>query len=461
MQNLDEVYLEQLSAIAGAIQNSPLLAEYLENEEEEYYNALRQEFEQMIGELYHQVAIDAPLQLTIFERYLLNEAFEGLYMPRILGFAVLRGEINDQYRYVRPNEHFKEILLAICHSPHFELLKKRIGQTIQVGFALSSDIWISNLLSLIENRRVRYFLQQQHSDKYHDLKAREALYKRYANQFKGNLFISADFPETPGEMKAGFSALRQFLLQRFAAGVDNTSLKPQLFNFLDNPEFSGHEEYVQMLALCGQFIELDNAEQARYKAHFERERKTYPQFDRVFLQYLLTINESFPIKPEHDLRMSRLVDKTVADKISDYYKIADKIHTLGYVHPEAIEAVREFYNSHKALSVESACLRALVYNYFHQLIKGLQISEYPAFIELSQIFNLYIKIFGNQEFNQAVEDLSLEYTDSLLQHFTDKRGRDYQDIKKFMFNQFVEMGFLSEKELSEKFKTKRKVKKEA
>ncbi|MFN4080636.1 MAG: hypothetical protein ACK4NS_07020, partial [Saprospiraceae bacterium] len=89
MQNLDEVYLEQLSAIAGAIQNSPLLAEYLENEEEEYYNALRQEFEQMIGELYHQVAIDAPLQLTIFERYLLNEAFEGLYMPRILGFAVL------------------------------------------------------------------------------------------------------------------------------------------------------------------------------------------------------------------------------------------------------------------------------------------------------------------------------------------------------------------------------------
>ncbi|MFN4080635.1 MAG: hypothetical protein ACK4NS_07015, partial [Saprospiraceae bacterium] len=372
-----------------------------------------------------------------------------------------RGEINDQYRYVRPNEHFKEILLAICHSPHFELLKKRIGQTIQVGFALSSDIWISNLLSLIENRRVRYFLQQQHSDKYHDLKAREALYKRYANQFKGNLFISADFPETPGEMKAGFSALRQFLLQRFAAGVDNTSLKPQLFNFLDNPEFSGHEEYVQMLALCGQFIELDNAEQARYKAHFERERKTYPQFDRVFLQYLLTINESFPIKPEHDLRMSRLVDKTVADKISDYYKIADKIHTLGYVHPEAIEAVREFYNSHKALSVESACLRALVYNYFHQLIKGLQISEYPAFIELSQIFNLYIKIFGNQEFNQAVEDLSLEYTDSLLQHFTDKRGRDYQDIKKFMFNQFVEMGFLSEKELSEKFKTKRKVKKEA
>lgn len=461
MQNLDEIYYEQLSAIAGEIQASPLLAEYLENEEEEYYNALRQEFEPQISDLHNRVALEAPLQLTIFERYLLNEAFEGLYLPRVLGFAVLRGEINDQYRYVRPNEHFKEVLMAICVSPHFELLKKRIGQTIQVGFALSSDIWITNLLSLIENRRVRHFLLQQRLEKYHDPKAREALYKRYANQFRGAMYISADFPETLGEMKAGFSALRHFLLQRFAAGVDNASIKSQIFDFLDQTEFQGNEEYVQMLALCGQFIELDEAEQERFKAHFERERKKYPQFDRIFLQYLLAINESFPIKPEQDMRMSRLADKTVADKISDYYKIADKIHTLGYVHPEAIEAVREFYNSHKGLSVESACLRALIYNYFHQLINGLQISEYPAFIELSQIFNLYIKIFSNQEFNQALEELSLAYTGKLLRYFTDKRGRDYQDIKKFMSTQFVEMGFLNEKELAEMFKIKRKPKKEA
>ncbi len=197
MQPLDEKYYDRLNEIAAAIQDSPNLEQYLEEEEDDFYNALRVEFEPQLSELHHQVASEAPLQLVTFEKYLLEPPFEGLYLPRVLGYAVLRGEINDQFKYVRPNDHFKDILLAICRSPHFDQLKKRIGQSISVGFALSSDIWITNLMSQVENKRIRYFLQQQKNDRYRDLKERADIYRRYSNQFRNEQYHSADFPAQP------------------------------------------------------------------------------------------------------------------------------------------------------------------------------------------------------------------------------------------------------------------------
>ncbi len=460
MQPLDEQYYNRLNEIAANIQESPILAQYLEEEEDELYNELRQSFEPMLSEIHHEVAANAPLQLVTFEKYLLDPVFEGLYLPRILGYAVLRGEINDQYRYVRPNDHFKEILLAICQSVQFEQLKKRIGQSIQVGFALSSDIWITNLMSQVENKRIRYFLQQQKSDRFRDLKDRVDLYQRYSNQFRNELYFSADFPKTLGEMKANFSALRQFLLKRFEVGGDNSSLKDQIRDFLGKKEFFNNEEYVEMLALYGNFIEMNPEEQKEFTTHFARERKNYPEFDVEYLAFLASLYERNTLmSADNDQRVSNMLDKKVNDKISDFYRIADKIHSLGYVHPDTIEAVQEFYNNHEGLSIESKCLRLVVLNYFARLIKGLSEREYADYFELTKIFNIYMKIFGNQEFNQAVEKLSMAYVQKLLHVFTDKRAKDYQDVKKFVSTQFVDMGFLKDKEVVEMFKTRRKKRK--
>lgn len=461
MQPLDEKYYNRLNEIAAEIQDSPVLAQYLEEEEDELYNTLRLEFEPALSELHHQVAAEAPLQLVTYEKYLLEPAFEGLYLPRVLGYSVLRGEINDQYRYVRPNDHFKDILLAICQSPHFEQLKKRIGQSISVGFAFSSDIWITNLMTIVENKRIRYFLQQQKTDKYRDLKERADLYRRYSNQFRNELYYSADFPTSLGEMKANFSALRQFLLKRFEVGGDNASLKGQIQGFLNNKDFFGTEEYVEMLAMFGNFIELDPAERLAFSTHFERERRSFPEFDLRYLGFLLTIYRTPGLSSVNDERMSAAIDNAWKDKISDYYRIADKIHSLGYVHPDAIEAVQEFYNTHQGLSVESECLRQLVLTYFARLINGLTENEYADYFELNKIFSLYIKIFDNQQFNQDVEKVSMIYINKLLVKFTDKRAKDYQDVKKFVSTQFVDLGFMKDKEVVEMFKSRRKKRKGA
>lgn len=461
MQSLEDKYYDRLNEIAAAVQDSENLAQYLEEEEDDFYNALRQEFEPMLSELHHAVAAEAPLQLVTFEKYLLEPLFEGLYLPRVLGYAVLRGEINEQYKYIRPNDHFKDILLAICQSPHFDQLKKRIGQSISVGFALSSDIWITNMMGLVENKRIRYFLQQQKNDRYRDAKDRAELYARYSNQFRNELYYSADFPTSLGEMKANFSALRQFLLKRFEVGGDNVSLKGQVAKFLDTKDFQVTEEYLQMLVMCGNYIDLDPAERLSFATHFERERRSFPEFDLRFMRFLAPLYSAPGIESVNDERMGAAVDMTWKDRISDYYRIANKIHSLGYVHPEAIEAVQEFYNTHAGLSVESECLRYLVLNYFRRLISGLSEREYGDYFELTKIFGMYMKIFGNEQFNQEVEKVSLAYVAKLLKRYTDKRGKDYQDIKRFVSTQFVDFRFLNDKEVVEMFKTRRKRRKAA
>lgn len=459
MQPLDDQYYDRLNELAVAIQESPTLAQYLEEEEDELYNTLRLEFEPLISELHHKVAAEAPLQLVTFEKYLLEPLFEGLYLPRVLGYSVLRSEINDQFRYIRPNDHFKDILLAICRSPHFEQLKKRIGQSIQVGFALSSDIWITNLLGLVENKRIRYFLQQQKNDRYRDVKDRQDLYSRYSNQFRNELYYSADFPNSLGEMIANFSALRQFLLKRFEKGGDNSSLKDKIRAFLENEEFKKTQEYLEMLAMYGNFMELDDEEKAELAAHFQRERKDLPEFDKRYLRFLSFLYDSNGISSINDDRMSQIADKSFPDRITDYYRIADKVHSLGYVHPDVIEAVQDFYNSHEGLSAESECLRKLVLTYLLKLVSGLTEKEYLDFFELTKIFGIYIKIFSNEKFNQSIEKISMAYVGKLLKQFTDKRAKDYQDVKRFVSTQFVDLGFLKDKEIVEIFKTRRKKRK--
>jgi hypothetical protein len=457
MQELDPKYYARLQEIAAAIQESPALAQYAEEEDEEQYTELRQQFEPYISELHHWVAAEAPLQLVTLEKYLLNELFEGLYLPRVLGYAVLRGEVSDQFRYLRPNDHFKDVLLAICASPHFDQLRKRIGQTIQVGFALSSDIWITNLLSLVDNKRVRSFLMQLKSDRYRDTKDRAELYQRYARQLRNELYFSADFPTSLGEMKANFSALRQFLMKRFEVGGDNQSLHQQIQDFLNNEQFQNTDEYLEMLAMYINYMELDAPTKELVGKHFERERRALLEFDEKYLQFLLTCYESKAgITSLQDERVSGLIDKSRPDKLSDYYRIADKIHSLGYVHQDSIDAVQDFYASHEGLSVETECLRRLVLVYFTRLIQGLTERDYADYFELNKIFGLYMRIFDNQQFNQAMERISMDYVNKLLKRYSDKRSRDYQDIKKFVSVNFQEFGFLKEKEVIELFKTRRK-----
>ena len=212
MIELDKRYKTVLDNIKTNIQLSEELKTYLDTEEDEDYKALVKAHEESIHELYTKVAAENPIQLVQLEEYLLDDQFEGLYLPKALGYAVLRGRVNEHVKYHRPQDHFSKILNFILTSSNFEQIKQRVGQSIQICFALSSDIWITNILSNVNNKSAHAFLESQRSLKYRDPKIRNTGLVKYRKQFQSLNFATAKFPENKSELLAEAGTLEEFLL---------------------------------------------------------------------------------------------------------------------------------------------------------------------------------------------------------------------------------------------------------
>lgn len=460
MYELDQQYIDRLENLAAEIQEAEELQQYLESEEEEDFNRLKEQFEPRIAALHEAVALEHPLQLVSFELVLLDEAFEGLFLPKILGYSVLRGEIDDNYHYVRPQEHFKEVLMTICNSANFEILKKRIGQSIQIGFALSSDIWATNLINSVTNKRIRYFLQSQKLDKYRRDNERAIGYERYKKQFKSENYQTAEFPLNPMDLKIYFSPLKHFLIHRINLKADNSSIIGHIRDFVENPDFQGSIEHLEIMSLYANFFDLAEADQQHLAKYFNETRQKMPDFANQYLKFLLEIlrSEEMHWTPESDHRISAILDKNISDELTAYYQLMEVIHHQGYTTQEAQEAAKIFCNQREGLSTANECVRYTVYHYFAEFVNHLEDDAYADFFEICKLYPIYMGIFSNQRFNQNLEKISMNYLQKLLQKYLDKRGKDYQDIKKFVATSFVEFGFLTEKEVVELFKTKRKKK---
>jgi len=457
MYELDKNYRKQLEELATNIQNSDILANYLEEEEEEYFNQLKDTFEPSIAEIYSKVASVNPLQLISLELICANENFEGLFLPKILGFTVLRGEVDQYFRYIRPQEQFKTILLAICNSANFDILKKRIGQTVQIGFALSSDIWITNLINEVNNKKVRTYLQSQKIEHLRDKDERKKAYFKYSSQFKSDNFMTADFPSSQDELNLGFSALKRFLLYRVAIKADHTSILKPLADFIGHPELKGTHQHKELSIISSLFFDFSKEGTNTLKEVLNGYR-IENNFSDFFFPILLELHESQtnPVKPEDDLRISSLLDRKISDDISDYFDLMDKIHQKGYLLTETQDAIRIFIMKFDGLSIINECVRKTIFGYFNRVISNLEMDDYPSLIDLSRQFPVFIKIFLNQQFVNSLKDVCMGYIHSLLEFYTDKRGKDYQDIKKFVSTTFLELEFIKEKEIQDLFKTKKK-----
>jgi len=489
MKDLDLEYRNEIQSILNDIVTSEEHKNYLETEEDEQYQALRAAFEPRMEALHRKVSTDTPMQIISLEKALLNEDFEGLYLSKMLGYSVLRGELNEKLKYLRPQDHFKDILLAICSSANFENIKSRISQTVQTGFALSSDIWITNLINANDNKKVKYFLQSMKLTELRSESKRKSALTRFKRQFKDNVFYYAEIPQKKEELSKLYPEFRNFIEIRVKLGKVDDSLKEQITQFLNNKEFFGTIEHTTILGLASAFLDLDTTHKKNITEIYSTLRKDYPHFSDMHLDFILAMrNRDIDLDNKADNNISSMIDKSINDDISDYYKLMDIVHGKGYVHRDAVDAVRAFYNTHEGLSKINTCVRSVVYAYFKRVVVNLEEQEYPIFMELlgatpasestsetveevegdeaeevkgrNLALPVYMEIFSNQQFNQNIKDLSMIYVRKLLRKYTDKRGKDYQDIKKFVVATFIDLGFLNSKQCVELFKSKRK-KKEA
>ena len=459
MEALDKKYSKVLDDIAKGIQESEELTKYLEEEEYDDYKSLIEKFEPSLQELYDDVAANNPLQIIALETAMLREDLEGLYMAKIVGYAVLRGSVNENVKYRYPQDHFKNIINAMAANSNFDMIKQRVGLSLQIGFALSSDIWITNLAEAMNNKGVKYFLESQKLHKYRDITNRKLALQKYRKQFQSLNFMTANFPSNYSELKVNFHGLKTFLQHRIANDFDNASLTEHINTFITNKELVGHDEYLRILALLGMYFELNAAGKKAYSASFAEMAEHDNEFSQNFLELLDELHTSETgVTAEADKNMSALVRTHSTAEIKGYYELTDIIHGKGFVHEDTIEAVRKYYEQHEGLSIENECIRYTILAYVNNILSNLSTDAYTDYFELNKTFVQYMGIFSNQKFNQAIKEDSLKYVKKLLKAYTDKRGRDYQDIKKFVKSTFLDLGFMKDKELVELFKTKRKKK---
>lgn len=463
MEDLDKKYIKQLDEIADSIQQSEHLEAYLNSEEEDggepYFLELQKEFEPRIDEIYREVANLHPMQLLDLENRLMDERFEGLYMPRILAYSVLRGIVDDKIKYIKPQSHFRTVLLALSHSPNFEFLTHRIGQSIQVGFALSSDIWINNLLNEIGNKRVRIFFNSMRIRKYRDVEERLKGLVSMRHQFKGVNFYTAYFPQEEVELRTWYPEVKEFLMQRVILGSDNSNLGDTISTFSAKKEFWTHWEFVYLFGLIINYFDGDDKVKKVLTTTLNSCRKQSDFFVDVYFDFLkeLLSSKRLQVFSECNKRVFELKESSIKDKFNAYYDLMDLINSEGYESEETLAKVQKFYFMNEGLSTINECLRFNMLSHFKNELEGLDAEDYPTYMELYKNMAQYVNIFNNQQFNQAIGNITLNYLKKLLKHFTDKRSREYQDIKKFVSAAFRDLQFMSDKEIANLFKSKRKI----
>lgn len=457
MESLDQAYIDRIEQIKAAIQGSELLADYLETEESDEYLELRRGFEPHLHDLYQLVADEKPMQLIALENMLMDPELEGLYLPRVLGYALLRGAVNDQVKYIRPQEQFKHILEAIATSSNFDVVSRRIGQTVQIGFALSSDIWITNFIQTLPSKRVRDFLTSQKLPKYRQLPARKLGYEKYKKQFAEFNFYTAEFPSELSELRVFYPELKNFLVQRVLLDKPTDNIDQYVAEMMKQKDMWDKWEFIYILGLCANYFNFGTAATTELNNAINTSRAENPEFEKIYFEFLKELLLSdIPVDSNCNNRISNRLDKTIKDDFTKYYGLMDLLHVNGWVHEDSVVAVREFYDQHEGLSTINECVRLTIYKFFSKIVRNLDLADYGTIIELFKVMTAYINIFNNQHFNQATKKRTLWFVKKFNKVYTDKRGKEYQEVKKFISATFQELGLMTSKEVTEFFKTRRK-----
>ena len=454
MLDLEAKYLTRLNDIKVSIQHSAELAAYLEEEEDELYLTIKEKFEPGIEALYNEVAEKDPLQIIMFERELLNAEYEGLFLPRVLGYAVMRGQVNENTKYVKPQEHFKDILLTICNSANFDVLQSRSGKTIEIGFALSSDIWITNLFNEITNKKVRQYLEEIKLPKYRDDRIRLTAYIKYKKQFTNFNYLTADLPNSVSELALNRQSLIEFLMFRALSNYDNANLKPFVSSLIEL-NFPSDNDILPVLLVIGLYYNLDKKDEGMLRSKWEKLSKKENFEESAFLELIKMLEHDSGISSDAFSRFFKIFDGKLKDEFIKYLEMMVEVDSIGYINDEAAEKIRAYYNNHKGLSLQNEATRVFIFNKFKLFISSLSVSDYHEYFEFNPVFVNYMNIFANEKFNQSLKSQLLLYVRQLLRTYTDKRGKDYQDVKKFVQPTFVDMGFMNEKSVKELFKKKR------
>jgi len=271
------------------------------------------------------------------------------------------------------------------------------------------------------------YLNSQKVDRYRNVLNRRTALVKYRKQFESLVFSSADFPKTAAQLRLNASTIKSFLRYRVKHDFDNR-------------------------------MNYGKGKEQDIRSAFDSLREQEGFEDWYFENLLEVQSDKKGVSDQEYKNLSEVISKGKADKVSAFYNVMDIVLSKGFVHEDSVETVRNYYNMNEGQSNENSCVRGAILSSFDKVMSNLPEDAYADYFEINKTFGQYMDIFSNQKFNQDVKSMSLKYVKRLLKKYIDKRGKDYQDIKKFVRATFADFDFMTEKQLVELFKTKRKKK---
>ena len=245
---------------------------------------------------------------------------------------------------------------------------------------------------------------------------------------------------------------------KYRAGLGSDagdSVYQYIAGILSNDALGRSAEHLEVLLLIGFFFDLQKDEQQKLVAQLN----TYSgeEDEAIFFEVIGHMQTlKYPISDQEFARLNGIAQQSNLTLFKAFMTTIDEIDKIGYINTDAVDVARNYHNSNLGLSPQNECLRNVIFGKFKKFMDALAEEDFNEYFELNKVFTTYMNAFDNEQFNQNIKGISMVYVRKLLRKFTEKRSKDYQDIKKFVSAVFLDLGFLKEKEIKELFKTKRK-----
>lgn len=251
-----------------------------------------------------------------------------------------------------------------------------------------------------------------------------------------------------------YLSLECFLLYCINIQEDNSLLILLLDVFVVNEVLIGMLEYMKVVMLYGVFFELFDDSQDVFIDVVEVLCSKFLEVDEKVFEFLfyLYVSDQVQFIFQVDFNLVMLFDCIIKDQLSEYFNIIEKIYMEGYINESMQEVIWSNYFNYEGFFNFNEGICCIIYQYFYIFVSNLEVGDYVEFFEIIKFFVIYMGLFGNQQFNQDFKELLMGYVCKFLKIYIDKCGKDYQDIKKFVFVIFFDFEFFIEKEIVNFFK---------
>ncbi len=452
---LQKEYLEKLNAIKTHLQDSEEYQTYLDEEDEESYNTLRAKIEPYLNALYLEVSKNQPMQILTLEEAMMDHQLEGLYLDKLMSYSILRAKLTPDTRFDRSQDILEKMILFMTESSSFDLIENSMRLPVRMTFALSSNIWSNKVIEQISSKRAKEYLRRQLKEAKRDDHARVVQYKGLKKRYAEVPYQTAEVPAVENlNWKVEYDDFRRFLVRRVEADVDNSTLVPSIYEFLNNEKLKGADEQIELFILYSHFFELEDEDFENMEKILAEFQDKGEDFQNRYFELLSKLIDEVDLDIEKTAIVSDLINKEKDDFLSNFYTLVASYSNRDHIDVELAEEIERYSHKYRELSPPIACFKKLLLYFIDQDIAKYLNEDYTQLFENVYIYDKLAESFLEKSYREEIGSVLDAHLNTLMFYFKAKTA-EFKAIKKLVSGTPVEFGFITMKEVRARYRAHR------